>query len=65
MRIDVHKVRIMLATKAMRRKDLVGSGIPLGTVNGAMNGNNIGKLTAERFARALDCNVDEITMRGD
>lgn len=60
MRLDRHKVNVLLAVLDKRQADIVKAGVPRGTLSGAMLENRISERTAERIAKAIGCKTAEI-----
>ena len=63
MKIDRNKIKLCLAQNCMNMADLVEqSGMPYGTVKGALQGRGIRPATMGKIAKALGVKVEEIAV---
>lgn len=60
MRLDARLTRVELAKRGMKQVDIVRKGIPLGTLNNAMQENRISSATAEKIASLIGTSVSKI-----
>lgn len=60
MRIDRHRLNVVMAMMDKKPKDIVAAGVPRGTLSGALIENRISQNTADRIAAAIGCKLEDI-----